>query len=259
MARLHPFTIFSLVRELRLAAESNGPLCVDGAPALAEALGKELARDSGPSAVRVGLTGDAEALVYVLAHPPTEEDERKLAAARRAKVPIVAVLAGPELEPRVPNVLATDVVRVAAGEGFPIDEIGRSLAGRLGEGGTSLAARVPALREAVCRELIEKFARRAAIVGVAVWVPGADMAAITLGQIRLVLRIGVAHGVAIDAERVPEVLAVIASGFAFRAVARGLLGFVPVAGWAIKAGVAYAGTKALGEAALVYFGQRAPA
>jgi uncharacterized protein (DUF697 family) len=32
---------------------------------------------------------------------------------------------------------------------------------------------------------------------------------------------------------------------------------VPVAGWAVKGGVAYAGTKAVGEAAVRYFEARA--
>jgi uncharacterized protein (DUF697 family) len=251
--------VFSLVRELRLVAESRGVLCVAGAPALAEVLAKELARDGDLSAVRVGLTPNADALVYLLAGEVTAEDEKALAAAHRAKVPIVAVLAGPALEATIPYVLATDVVNVPSASGFPDDEIAQVLANRLGDRGMSLAARLPALREPVCRHLTERTARRAALVGVAVWVPGADMAAITLAQIRLVLRIGAAHGVQIDAERVPEVLAVIASGFGFRAVARGLLGVVPVAGWAVKGAVAYAGTRALGEAALAYFGQRAGA
>ena len=33
---------------------------------------------------------------------------------------------------------------------------------------------------------------------------------------------------------------------------------VPVAGWAVKGVIAYAGTRALGEAAVRYFGRRAP-
>jgi uncharacterized protein (DUF697 family) len=80
---------------------------------------------------------------------------------------------------------------------------------------------------------------------------------LTMNQLRLVLRIGAAHGVAIDNERVPEILGVIGSGLAFRAAARQALGFVPVAGWAVKGGVAYAGTRALGEAAVKYFEARA--
>jgi uncharacterized protein (DUF697 family) len=51
---------------------------------------------------------------------------------------------------------------------------------------------------------------------------------------------------------------VIGSGVGFRAVARSLLGMVPVAGWAVKGSIAYAGTRALGEAAKRYFESRAP-
>ena len=51
-------------------------------------------------------------------------------------------------------------------------------------------------------------------------------------------------------------LGVVGAGFGFRAVARELLDFVPVAGWALKASVAFAGTKAIGEAAVRYFEAR---
>jgi uncharacterized protein (DUF697 family) len=74
-----------------------------------------------------------------------------------------------------------------------------------------------------------------------------------------VLRIGAAYGVELDQERLPEVLAVIGSGLAFRAVARQALGVVPVAGWVVKGAIAYAGTRALGEAAIRYFETRGAA
>jgi uncharacterized protein (DUF697 family) len=65
----------------------------------------------------------------------------------------------------------------------------------------------------------------------------------------MVLRLEQAHGLDADPrERAPEVLATIAAGLGLRAVARQLLTVVPVAGWAVKGAVAYAGTRALGEA-----------
>jgi uncharacterized protein (DUF697 family) len=109
------------------------------------------------------------------------------------------------------------------------------------------------LREPVCCELIESFSRKNGIAAVAIFVPGADFPVLTLNQIRLVLRLGAAHGVEIDQQRLPEVLATVAAGFGLRAVARQLLGAIPVAGWLVKGGVAYAGTRALGEAAHRYF------
>jgi uncharacterized protein (DUF697 family) len=76
---------------------------------------------------------------------------------------------------------------------------------------------------------------------------------LTLNQARLVLRIALAYGQEVDGARLPELLGVVGAGFGLRTVARELLDFVPVAGWAAKGAVAYAGTKALGEAARRYF------
>ena len=167
-------------------------------------------------------------------------------------MPVVAVQTGTE-DFEIPYVLATDVVKCRPGEGFPIDEIAAAVAARLGEAGTGLTARVPVLREPLCRAMIESFARRNGILGVAIFVPGADFPVLTLNQIRLVLRLAAAHGVEIDQKRVPEVLATVAAGFGFRAFARQLLGAIPFGGWAVKGGVAYGGTRALGEGAWRYF------
>jgi uncharacterized protein (DUF697 family) len=82
-----------------------------------------------------------------------------------------------------------------------------------------------------------------------VFVPGADLPVLALHQVRMVLRLEQAYGLDADPrERAPEVLATIAAGLGLRAVARQLLAVVPVAGWAVKGAVAYAGTRALGEA-----------
>ena len=248
---LSPMAVWGLARELKFAAQETRPLLVSGP--LSEQLAKELSRGSAPGAVRVGGPAeDAACLIRILAGTPTEEDERELRAAKRARVPVVAVQTGTE-DFEIPYVLATDVVTCRPGEGFPIDEIAAAVTARLGEAGTGLAARVPVLREPLCSELIESFARRNGILGVAIFVPGADFPVLTLNQIRLVLRLGAAHGVEIDQKRLPEVLATIAVGFGFRAFARQLLGAIPFGGWVVKGGVAYAGTRALGEAAWRYF------
>ncbi|HVM16615.1 MAG TPA: hypothetical protein VM290_03445 [Gaiellaceae bacterium] len=254
---IRPGVILRLLRELKTGAGAEGPLCVTGAPALAAALARDLAEGAAPAAVRDGFSRDAAALVHVLAAAPTEEDRRTLKEAEKAGVPVAAVLAGPGLDPRVPYVLATDVVVVAPGSAFPVEEIAQVLARRLGEEGTSLAARVPALRAAVCSALIASASRRNGILGAAIFIPGADFPVLTLNQLRLVLRIAAAHGVQVDNDRLPEIMGVIGSGLAFRAAARQALGVVPLAGWAVKGGVAYAGTRALGEAAVRYFAARA--
>jgi uncharacterized protein (DUF697 family) len=250
-AKLSPFTVWGLLKDLRADAEDTRPLQVSGA--LASQLAKELGRGGAPGAVRTeGRLEDAIALVRVLGGKTTEEDERELRAAKRAKLPVIAVQTGAELAD-VPYVLATDVVLCQPGHGFPVDEIASAIANRLGEDATGLAARLPVLRDPVCEMLISRVTRRNGIIGAAVFVPGADFAILTLNQIRLVLRLAAAHGVEIDQSRLPEILATVGAGFGFRAVARQVLGAVPVAGWAVKGGIAYVGTRALGEAARQYF------
>jgi uncharacterized protein (DUF697 family) len=250
-AKLSPAAVWGLLKEARTALEDVRPLHVSGA--LASTLEKELARGGAPGAVRShGDVAGAAALVRVLAGDPGEEDERELRAARRARVPTIAVQTGTGVHD-VPYVLATDVVACTPGRGFPVDEIAAALAARLGESGTPLAARLPVLREAVCAELIESFSRKNGVLGAAIFVPGADFPILTLNQVRLVLRLASAHGVEVDQSRLPEVLAVVGAGLGFRTVARQLLGAVPVAGWIVKGGIAYGGTRALGEAAERYF------
>ena len=250
-AKLHPGAIWALVKEARTALEDVRPIQVSGV--LASTLEKELGRGGAPGAVRSqGDVAGAGALVLVLAGAATEENERELRAARRAGVPTVAVQTGTG-DFDVPYVLATDVVVCRPGSGFPVDEIARVLAARLGERGTPLAARLPVLRDPVCDHLIETFSRKNGVLGVAIFVPGADFPVLTLNQLRLVLRLASAHGVEVDQSRLPELLGTLAAGFGFRAVARQLLGAVPLAGWAVKGAVAYGGTRALGEGARRYF------
>ena len=248
MAGIRPIAVVGLVRELRASTGPLEPLQVSGV--LAEQLARELRAGGEERLVRVdGDPKGASALVVVLGDAATEEDERLLRAAARARTPTIAVQTGRDADLDVPYVLATDVVVCPPGEGFPVERIAEALAARLGEDGTRLAAKLPVLRGAVCRWLIASFSRRNGLIGAVVFVPGADMPALTLNQLRLVLRIAAAHGVDVDETRAPEILATVGGGFLFRALAREVLGFVPVAGWAIKGAIAYAGTQALGQGA----------
>jgi uncharacterized protein (DUF697 family) len=233
-----------LLKELQVADDK--PLVVGGARELAGVLARELARGGSAAAVRVG--DPTGAAVYV--HIAGGGDESDLKRARRARVPIVAIVFGSD-DVAVPFVLATDVVRVEAGRPFPVEEIAERIAVRLGEDAAPLAGRLPVLRGPVCAHLVESFARKNGIVGAAVFVPGADLPVLALHQVRMLLRLDQAYGLELDPrERLPEIAATIGAGMGMRAVARELLDLVPVTGWAVKGAVAYAGTKALGEAAI---------
>ena len=90
---------------------------------------------------------------------------------------------------------------------------------------------------------------------VAIFVPGADFPVLTLNQLRLVLRLAAVHGARSTSSACRRCSATIGAGFGFRR-SRAAARAVPVAGWAVKGTVAYAGTRAVGEAALRYFAQR---
>ena len=256
-----PGAVASAFKELRDPARRERPLVVAGPQELVGVLKRELVRGGVAEAVREqGPLERAAGLLYVHTGEADEEARRVLREAERSRLPAVCVVAGPrggEI-PDPPGVLAENVVRLRSGEGFPVEEIARALARAMGEKATPLAARLPVLRRPVCEELIRRASRQNGVIGVVVFVPGADMPVLTLNQIRLVLRIADAHGFEIDRERLPEVLAVIGGGLGFRGIARSALGLVPLAGWAVKGGIAYTGTRALGEAALRYFERRAP-
>lgn len=251
---LAPLTVVKLLRELRTSTADRRPLVLGGARSLVDALRRELVRGGDGTAVRdasLGAVDDAAALVYVLAGEPTEEDEHALRSADLAGVPMLVV--GPEPTTPVPYVLATDVLPLRPGEGFPLEELGRLLAAKDEDAAVALAARLPALRRGVAEALVARVARQNAVIAAAVFVPGVDFPVLTLNQLRLVLRLAAAYGQQIDAERLPEILGVVGTALGFRALARQALGVVPIAGWAVQGAVAYAGTRTLGEAAIRYF------
>jgi len=251
-----PAAVLGILKELRTAADADRPLAVTGAGELVSVLVRELTRGGVASAVQEGRVEGAAALVHILAGKPDKDDEHVLREAAHARIPIIVVTHG---DPgHIPYVLDQNVVRVRPGNGLPLEEIAERIARTLGEAVTPLAARLPVLRRAACEELIRKFSRQNAFIGLVFFVPGADFPVLTLNQVRLVLRIADAYGFEIDKERVPEVLGVVASGLGFRTLARRTVGYVPIVGWAVKAGFAYVGTRALGEAAMRYFERRAP-
>jgi uncharacterized protein (DUF697 family) len=239
----------ALVKEVSI--DTGAPLAVGGARELAPVLRRELGRGAAPGAVRSDDAPEGAAvLVYVLAHEPLPDDEAVLRRARRARVPIVAVAGTGDVS--IPYVLATDVVPVRTGEGFPVERIARVVAARLGEDAAPLAARVPLLRRAVAAQLVADFSRRNGVIGAAVFVGGADLPALSLNQARLLLRLEQAYGLEIDPrERLPELAATLGGGVGLRAAARRLVERAPVARWAVQGAVAYLGTRALGEAAVL--------
>lgn len=257
-----PLAVYNLLREIRAAVGDFRPLLVGGAVERAERIVTALTAGGDPQAVR-NLSGGAptsydfegaEVLVYAVEGEVTGEDERTLRLADRNDVEIIGVVFSAAAEPPpVPHVLATDLIVVRPGQEIPYDRLGERIAERAGDKSYVLAAKLPVIRKAVCDAIVRGFARQNGVLGAAIFIPGADLPVLTLNQIRMVLRLAAAYDEEIDRDRALELLAVVGAGLGFRALARQALVVVPGPGWAIKGTVAYAGTLALGEAAIAYF------
>ena len=117
----------------------------------------------------------------------------------------------------------------------------------------ALALSFPFVRKPLSLEAVSATSLQNAGIGLVLFIPGADMPLMTLNQAKMLLQIAAAYGEPMNAARVKELAAIVAGGFACRSVARQVAGAVPAIGWAVKAGVGYAGTKAMGLAAVEYF------
>ena len=109
------------------------------------------------------------------------------------------------------------------------------------------------VRRPLSMEAVRATSFQNAGVGFVMFIPGADLPIMTLNQAKMVLQIAAAYGQPITTERAKELAAVVGGGFACRAVARQVAGVLPGLGWAVKGAVGYAGTFAMGRAAIEYF------
>lgn len=247
--------------ELRRSAARVGPLVLSGAPSLVIEL--RLALTEGGAPELVGCVGildldrpeisDGAAVVYAIRNGPTPADERALRRADRAGIPLLCLIVSPGADDGggtiLPYVLATDVVRAAAVDQAAIDRLAQRLAARAPEQAWALAAELPALRRGVTSALAERSALRSAIVAGATFVPGPDLPAVTVAQIRLVLRLLGARGMRTEGPALAfGVAGALATGLVGRALARSLRRRLPVPPAVVQAAVAYAGTKAIATA-----------
>lgn len=223
---------------------------------LAEQLGRQLGAGAEHDAVRVGGESPppgAEVLVRVVAGDLTDVDVSLVRAADARRAPVVLVQLWPQADWTRPYVLSPFVVECRAGEGFPVREIADRVVDAC-EQGSLLAFRVPLLRESVERKVVQRSVVRSALLAAFARKP-ATRPLLTREQLRMVARLGVlSDGGAAGIRAEPAVLggvlgAVLASGFAFRGVARTARFVVPAP--VANAAVAAAGTWALARAAKV--------
>jgi uncharacterized protein (DUF697 family) len=176
-------------------------------------------------------------------------------ALRRIAVPTCGITLGGDCDP-VADAAGLSPTDVFAGE-EPIalirDSLGPWIVERCADARLALAHNFPILRRAIAQHAVQATAMQNALIGAVAFFPGADMPLMTANQAKMLLQIAAAYGEPLGPERVRELAAVVGGAFLFRTVARQAIALVPGFGWAIKAGIGYTGTMAMGKAAAEYF------
>ena len=140
-------------------------------------------------------------------------------------------------------------IEVAVGRRLPVlrEAIGTQL---------TAEASMSSLRVAVASALVDHVPVLGIVLGTVA--SAGDTLAITGIQAFLLLQIAALYGHDPDLTRLGELVPVVGGGFGWRALARELSGFIPVAGILIKGGIAYAGTLVVGQGAAYYYQQGRP-
>ena len=253
--------LVSELRTLLLSGHNDGSIPLDAAACL-ETIDPSRPLPTATSEVRVviflGRRGDSEGAY--------------LDPLKTLRVPILAITVDPVGTPSGPSSLPA---AASIGE-YVVHALTReALRGRVfahvvdASKGVEIAVgrRLPALRETVAAKLTRDAANNALkvalasavvdhipVVGIVLgaFASAGDMVAITGIQMMLLLHIQAAYGRDPDVQRMWQLLPVIGGGFGWRTLARELVGFVPVAGIAIKGAIAYAGTIVVGEGVTFY-------
>ena len=133
------------------------------------------------------------------------------------------------------------------------ERMGRWIVAVCHEKRLAFAIAFPFMRRALAVDAVQATSLQNAGIGLVPIIPGADLPIMTLNQAKMVLQIAAAYGHEMDKDRLKELAAVIGGAYLCRTLARELTEFIPVLGFAIRTGVAYGGTAALGHAVIEYF------
>lgn len=206
------------------------------------------ALDTAPIA---GAESPDAALVLVGDDDPSEVVSRYA----RSGVPVALIVEGaldvPGIDLPEQALSLVGVIASSSADDLP-DKLASWLAGSVDKG-IALAANFPFCRAAVVDELVRRCAVENAAVGAISLIPGSDLPIMCANQAMLALDIAAAYGRGLEPARAAELAGVLGAGFVWRSLARSLVGLVPGLGFALKAGVGYGGTIALGSALRLRF------
>ena len=182
--------------------------------------------------------------IAVIIPTPTSQYEDALAMLVSHSIPCAVVVESAVEAPKIADSLYnTGLISIIAGttEGVLFDRLSSWIATAT-EKSVSFAAAYPLCRTQVVKQITAVCAKENAAIGAVAFVPGSDMPLMTARQIRLALDITAAYNINVSVETIAELLGVVGAGFGYRTVARTVAGVVPGFGWALKAGMGYAGT-----------------
>ena len=185
--------------------------------------------------------------IRVIAGDPTDGDDELVREADRAAIPVVFVQLWPQAEWSRLFVLTPFVIECRTGEGFPVDEIARTIA-RAVEHPAALAARVPTLKEPVEQAVVRGAIARAALLGVVGARKRAARPSIALEQLRMLASLRAVESPHASSTLPPSgvAAATLAASFGLRAAARAARRKLPAP--LVNAAVAAGGTWALAKA-----------
>jgi hypothetical protein len=239
--------VIALVRETRGFEGAQPQISVSGEGASELALA--LSAGGDPGAVIVGFDPmQAVVAIRLIDGEASAAETAVLRRISRAETGLIVVQRG---KGRIPYVLPADIFE--AGAELPTRDLLKAIAQHAADDGPALAARLPILRPAVARRLIASTAFANAVIAASTKMEQAQMPLLTFAQSRMVLMLGLSRGDVLprDPQQLalaagPAVAGCVGMGFGARALVRRL----PVNGRLVRAGVAYAGTRVLGEARL---------
>lgn len=190
----------------------------------------------------VALVGDGSPLDAVTSHA-------------RAGSPVVVVVEGileaPVLDLEEGPASLVSIVAASSPEAL-LDKLAAWLVSAC-EKELAFAANFPFCRRAVVDALVSRCALENALVGAVHLIPGSDLPVMTARQLKLALDIAAAYGRPIEPARAVELLGVVGAGLGWRSVARSLVGALPGFGTLLRAGIAFGGTVAAGNALRLRF------
>ena len=243
----------SAVVEGERDAQGGGALALgEGDPVLTERLGERL----GLIWSRVARPLDELVVVVVGRRSDVPRAAEGLAARKAAGGRMLAVLVGTRAERRAwepvflahPGVELDDLAQVSSLDGPGGRAAEQAIVVALGDELLAAARRHPGLRDAVADGVVRRASRRAAVVA-ALPLAQSDFLVIGTLQIGMVGSIGAIYEREVDAEAVLQAVGVLGAGLGWRALARAGGGLLPPLAPAVRAGIAYSTTRALGELA----------